>query len=59
MISVISNLRKIFLSKKEKNKLSLFAASKLERDAVNLNLKTEKYLQLIKQSSKNLSKRME
>ena len=51
MKNILKNLKKIvFINKKKKD---FIAASKLEKKAIQLNLRSEEYLELAKKSSKD------
>ncbi len=51
MINIFHNLKKNFLIYKNKSKF--IAASNLEKKAIQLNLRSEKYLKLAKKSSQD------
>ena len=51
MINIFKNIKKnLFINKKKRD---FIAASNLEKKAMQLNLKSEEYLQLAKKSSKD------
>ena len=51
MIKIFKNIKNnLFINK---NKRDFIAASKLERKAIKLNLRSEEYLELVKKSSKD------
>ena len=51
MINIIKNIKKnLFINKKKRD---FIAASNLEKKAIQLNLKSEEYLKLVKKSSKD------
>ena len=51
MINIFKNIKKKLLIKK--NKRDFIAASNLEKKAIQLNLRSEEYLELAKKSSKD------
>tara|TARA_B100000212_G_C27030415_1_gene387068 strand:- start:118 stop:303 length:186 start_codon:yes stop_codon:yes gene_type:complete len=51
MINIFKNIKmNLFINKKKKN---LIAASNLEKKAMELNIRSEEYLELAKKSSKD------
>ena len=51
MINIFKNIKKnLFINKKKRD---FIAASNLERKAIQLNLRSEEYLELAKKSSKD------
>ena len=51
MINIFRNIKKnLFINKKKRD---FIAASNLEKKAIQLNLRTEEYLELAKKSSKD------
>tara|TARA_Y100001933_G_scaffold256911_1_gene302313 strand:- start:2656 stop:2856 length:201 start_codon:yes stop_codon:yes gene_type:complete len=53
MFKIIRNLKNIFIYQEIKNNNSYQAASKLEKKANALNIKSEKYLKLAKQRARD------
>jgi len=51
MINILKNLKNNLF--RNKNKSHLIAASNLEKKAIQLNLRSEKYLELAKKSSQD------
>tara|TARA_Y100001978_G_scaffold14591_1_gene11484 strand:- start:101 stop:283 length:183 start_codon:yes stop_codon:yes gene_type:complete len=50
MTNIFKNIKNLFINK---NKRDFIAASNLEKKAIQLNLRSEEYLELAKKSSKD------
>tara|TARA_Y100000589_G_scaffold112440_1_gene106851 strand:+ start:5287 stop:5472 length:186 start_codon:yes stop_codon:yes gene_type:complete len=55
MIKVLKSIKHIFVNKNRFNKKTLEAVLKLERDAYELNIKSQKYIKSAMKASKDWS----